>query len=147
MKQETIERIRKFSEDRDWDQFHSPAISLYNDTAAYFLTIANTLESPRYDTVRATNYNDYTTLSYCLRTVRANYSSTFNETKASPYIMPAEGWCDNYFDMGGSTEKGVITANYAEVDIPSKISFGIGGFSETQHDIIVTLNADESFRW
>lgn len=25
MKDETIERIRKFSEDRDWDQFHSPA--------------------------------------------------------------------------------------------------------------------------
>lgn len=25
MKKETIERIRKFSEDRDWDQFHSPS--------------------------------------------------------------------------------------------------------------------------
>ena len=25
MKMETIERIRKFTEDRDWDQFHSPA--------------------------------------------------------------------------------------------------------------------------
>ena len=25
MKQETIERIRKSTEDRDWDQFHSPA--------------------------------------------------------------------------------------------------------------------------
>ena len=25
MKQETIERIRKFTEDRDWDQFHRPA--------------------------------------------------------------------------------------------------------------------------
>lgn len=25
MKQETIQRIRKFTEDRDWDQFHSPA--------------------------------------------------------------------------------------------------------------------------
>ncbi len=25
MKQETIDRIRRFSEDRDWDQFHSPA--------------------------------------------------------------------------------------------------------------------------
>lgn len=24
MKPDTIERIRKFSEDRDWDQFHSP---------------------------------------------------------------------------------------------------------------------------
>ena len=25
MKQETIDRIRKFSDDREWDQFHSPA--------------------------------------------------------------------------------------------------------------------------
>lgn len=25
MKKETLERIRKFSIDRDWDQFHSPA--------------------------------------------------------------------------------------------------------------------------
>lgn len=25
MKQEIIERIRKFTEDRDWDQFHEPA--------------------------------------------------------------------------------------------------------------------------
>lgn len=25
MKQETIERIRKLTEDRDWDQFHEPA--------------------------------------------------------------------------------------------------------------------------
>lgn len=25
MNQETIDRIRKFSEDRDWDQFHGPA--------------------------------------------------------------------------------------------------------------------------
>lgn len=25
MKQETLDRIRKFTEDRNWDQFHSPA--------------------------------------------------------------------------------------------------------------------------
>ncbi len=25
MRQETIDRIRKFTEDRDWDQYHSPA--------------------------------------------------------------------------------------------------------------------------
>ena len=25
MKQETIDRIRKFTENRDWDQFHSPS--------------------------------------------------------------------------------------------------------------------------
>jgi NTP pyrophosphatase (non-canonical NTP hydrolase) len=25
IRQDTVDRIRKFSEDRDWDQFHSPA--------------------------------------------------------------------------------------------------------------------------
>ncbi len=25
MKKDTVDRIRKFTEDRDWDQFHSPA--------------------------------------------------------------------------------------------------------------------------
>ncbi len=25
MRQETIDRVRKFTEDRDWDQFHTPA--------------------------------------------------------------------------------------------------------------------------
>ena len=25
MKEETVNRLRKFTEDRDWDQFHSPA--------------------------------------------------------------------------------------------------------------------------
>jgi len=25
MKQETVDRIRRFTEDRDWDQFHSPS--------------------------------------------------------------------------------------------------------------------------
>lgn len=120
------------------------AHSLYNDTASYFLTFANTLESPRYDTIRTTNYEDYTAIPYCIRTVRANYYSTFNETKASPYILPSEGWCDSYFDMGGSTSKTLITPNYASVGLPSTISFGIGGFSETQHDIVVSLESDAS---
>jgi len=122
-------------------------VSLYNDTAAYFLTIANTLTSPRYDTVRATNYEDFTPLTYCYKTVRADYTSTFNATKSSPYILPSEGWCDSYFDMGSSVEKGVITANYAQDGGESVISFGLGGFSETQHDVVVTLESDESFRF
>ena len=36
MTKETIERIRKFTEDRDWDQFHSPsnlAKSIVNEAA------------------------------------------------------------------------------------------------------------------
>lgn len=125
----------------------NPAYSLYNDTASYFLTIANTLNSPRYDTLRSLNYGAYTPQAYFMRTVRANYTSTFNSTNSSSYILPSEGWCDSYFDMGGNTQKSLITTDYASVDVPSIISFGIGGFSETEHDIVVTLSSDESFRW
>lgn len=40
MKQETIDRIRKFTEDRDWDQFHSPA----NLTKSIVIEAAELLE-------------------------------------------------------------------------------------------------------
>ncbi|MBQ3676610.1 MAG: hypothetical protein II926_04505 [Bacteroidales bacterium] len=125
----------------------NPQYSLYNDTAAYFLTFANTLTSPRYDTARSMNFSQYTPQPYCLRKVRSNYTSTFNATNSSSYILPSEGWTDAFFDMGESVSKGVITTNYAEVGVASEISFGLGGFSQTEHDVIVTLSADESFRW
>lgn len=119
--------------------------SLYNDTASYFLTFANTLVSPRYDTTRTIDYNNYVSISYILRTVRTDFVSTFNTTNISPYILPAEGWCDNYFDMGGTTQKGLITPNYVSVGVPAQVSFGLAGFSETQHDVLVTLSSDETF--
>ena len=31
MKEKTIERIRKFTEERDWDQFHSPVVRAFGD--------------------------------------------------------------------------------------------------------------------
>lgn len=40
MKEKTIERIRKFTEDRDWDQFHSPA----NLTKSIVIEAAELLE-------------------------------------------------------------------------------------------------------
>ncbi|MCQ2605009.1 MAG: C25 family cysteine peptidase [Bacteroidales bacterium] len=122
------------------------AYSLYNDTASYFLTFANTLSSPRYDTTRATNYSSYSPTSYWFRTVRQNYHSTFNATNNSPYILPSEGWTDAYFDMGGNVQKTLATPNYASVGLPAKISYGLGGWSETQHDVIVTLSSDASIR-
>lgn len=125
----------------------NPQHSLYNDTAAYFLTFANTLESPRYDTARAVNYSDYTPQAYCLRTVRSDFASVFNTTTSSSYILPAEGWCDSYFDVGESVQKSLITTNYASVGVPTELSFGLGGFSQTEHDVVMTISADASFRW
>ncbi|MCQ2608373.1 MAG: C25 family cysteine peptidase [Bacteroidales bacterium] len=120
--------------------------SLYSDTASYFLTFANTLESPRYDTTRATNYSSYTPTPYWFRVVRQNYHSTFNSTNNSPYILPSEGWTDAYFDMGGNTQKTLATPNYTSVGLPAKVAYGLAGFSETQHDVMVTLSSDASIR-
>ena len=121
--------------------------SLYNDTASYYLTFANTLESPRYDTTRVTDYNNYVSIPYILRTERADYVSTYNATNTSPYIVPAEGWCDAYFDLGGKAQKDLITPNYVSVGVPSQVSFGFGGFSETRHDVLVTLGSDPTFNF
>lgn len=45
MKQETIDRIRKFSDDRDWDQFHSPS----NLTKSLVIEAAELLECFQWD--------------------------------------------------------------------------------------------------
>lgn len=115
----------------------NPAYSLYNDTASYFLTFANTLQSPRYDTARTTNYDDYTALQYCFKTIRQNFTSTFNSSAHTPYITPNEGWCDNFFDYGVSTTKFFSTPNFAQVGLPYTLDFGFCGFSDTRHDILV----------
>ena len=50
MKQETIDRIRRFTEDRDWEQFHSPA----NLAKSIVIEAAELLECFQWDN---DNYN------------------------------------------------------------------------------------------
>lgn len=50
MKQETIDRIRKFTDDRDWNQFHSPA----NLAKSIVIEAAELLECFQWDN---DNYN------------------------------------------------------------------------------------------
>ena len=50
MKQETLDRIRKFTDDRDWDQFHSPA----NLAKSIVIEAAELLECFQWDN---DNYN------------------------------------------------------------------------------------------
>lgn len=115
----------------------NPDYSLYNDTASYFLTFANTLTSPRYDTTRNTNFSSYTAQSYCLRKVRQNFTAVYNSSAHAPYMYEGEGWCDNFFNMGASTDKTLSTPQYANVGQPYSLRFGFCGFSDTRHDIFV----------
>ena len=51
MKEKTIERIRKFTEDRDRDQFHSPVVRAFGD---YGNTTNEGMQTSR---CRSTNFN------------------------------------------------------------------------------------------
>ncbi len=112
--------------------------SLYNDTASYFLCFSNNTAAERYDTTRNTNFSAYTPLSYCWKTVRGNYTNIYNDADQSPFITGAEGWVDNFFEMGQKpVVKTFSTPNYVNVEKPYTIKFGVSGYSNTQHDLIV----------
>lgn len=115
----------------------NPDYSLYNDTASYFLTFANTLTSPRYDTTRNTTFGSFTAQTYCLRTVRQNITTVYNSSTHAPYMYEGEGWCDNFFNMDGYVDKSLSTSQYASVGQPSTLKFGVCGFSDTRHDLFI----------
>lgn len=119
----------------------NPDYSLYNDTASYFLTFANTLTSPRYDTTRNTNYGSYTPLAFCKRTIRQNYTAVYNSSTHAPYMYQGEGWCDNFFNMGGNSEKILATPQYTSTGGAYSLKFGFCGFSDTRHDVFVETTA------
>ncbi|MDR2963902.1 MAG: C25 family cysteine peptidase [Bacteroidales bacterium] len=119
------------------------AYSLYNDTAAYFLTFPSAEPCLQYNrSTPSTNFSAYTPLTYCLATVRQNYSASYNTTAPAPYILDAEGWCDAAFNMTATSAKTYTLAspNFANVGVPSIIRFGVAGVSETRHDISVGIN-------
>ena len=117
----------------------NPEYSIYNDTASYFLTFANTLESPRYDTARNVNYGSYSPLNYCYKKVRQDFYSIYNDYEKSPYFNDGEGWTDNNFNMGTYTEKTLSTPYYINVGKPYTLKFGLSGYSDTRHDIFVDM--------
>lgn len=115
----------------------NPGYSLYNDTATYFLTFANSLSTYRYDTTRNTNFTGHTPLTYCWKTARTNYTSFYNYAEKAAYFSNGEGWVDDFFDMGQERKKLLSTPNFVNVGLPYTLKFGIAGISQTRHDIIV----------
>ncbi|MFO7868952.1 MAG: C25 family cysteine peptidase, partial [Bacteroidales bacterium] len=116
----------------------NPNYSQYNDTASYFLCFANTISSLRYDTSNAHNFSQYSPISYCLKTSRADFTQEYNYAQNAAYVLDGEGWTDEFFTMGESVTKALSTPNFqAGVNIPYTLKYGVSGQSETQHDLIV----------
>lgn len=119
--------------------------SLYNDTAAYFLTFPTATACEQYSSPQKTDFQNYTALSYCLKTVRQNFNATYKTSESSPYILDGEGWGDAFFDIGTSKSKeySLATPNFVKnTNAPSVMRFGLSGISKTQHDINVGITIE-----
>ena len=103
MKQETIDRIRKFTEDRDWDQFHSPS----NLAKSICIESAELLECFQWDEehydINAVNEELADVLVYCRNMLDkldldedeiVNAKMTQNEAKYP--VEKAKGKADKY---------------------------------------------------
>ncbi|MFA6924701.1 MAG: C25 family cysteine peptidase [Bacteroidales bacterium] len=91
--------------------------SLYNDTAAYYLTWNSSLSNKRDTIVADTNYTGYTLSPYCLKNRRADYVSTMHygptddNNMSDMEFTQAEGWFDSNFLLGSPISKQINTAN------------------------------------
>ncbi|MDR0940905.1 MAG: C25 family cysteine peptidase [Bacteroidales bacterium] len=121
--------------------------SLYNDTAAYFLTFPTITPGEQYNSTENTDFLNYTPLSYCFSTIRRNFNASYNITAQSSHIHDGEGWGDTYFDEKTSPPRRytLATENFStNTGALSTIRFGMAGVSETIHDISVGISTASS---
>jgi len=86
MKQETIDRIRKFTEDRDWDQFHSPS----NLAKSIVIEAAELLECFQWD------------------------NEEFDEQHVKEELADVMVYCQNLLDKLGFDEDEIINMKMAQ---------------------------------
>lgn len=95
----------------------NPNVSLFNDTAAYYLTWNTSTANRRMTPENDVNFSTYTASPYFFRISRQDYASTYykGETNShqvtDPEYTKAEGWFDSDFNKGGSKTKSISTSN------------------------------------
>ncbi|MCF8299373.1 MAG: hypothetical protein K9J13_17625, partial [Saprospiraceae bacterium] len=95
----------------------NPNYSLFNDTAAYYLTWNNSTANRRMTPENDVNFSAYTAQPYFYKISRQDYTSTYfkGETNShqvtDPQYTKAEGWFDAAFSKGTSKSKSISTSN------------------------------------
>lgn len=104
----------------------NPHYSLFNDTIHYFITINNSFDNERIETISENNYDDYTAQSYCRTTSIMSLTNEYLIGRQDlngvslPWYEEAEGWFDNRFSIGQQRDHDVPTPNaYQSGDAPS----------------------------
>jgi len=119
----------------------NPYKSSVNDTSNYFLCIANSLNTLRYDTVnttKSTNFSGKLIQAFFNETAFVSIDAVYYGGETSPYYTSGQGWADTEFSMGGSKTYPVSTPYfYAGVNKPYIISYSVACKSSEEHDLVV----------
>src|SRR5574344_1406433 len=123
----------------------NPYYSLYNDTAAYYLTWSDKLTGLRYAMVTDQNYSLYNTLPYFKTEKVAYFAANYTEGElyslnmASTLYNSCEGWVDRSFGQGYGVNKTIQTPNPYTGGPQAEISIGVCGLSSPKHHLNVNF--------
>ncbi len=126
----------------------NPYQSLFNDTAAYFLSYnLSSITNKRMIVENDQNFGSYTTVPYLrvkdTRVSDAEYNIAFrdgNKIADNSYMM-GEGWCFGKMSYGGLNS---FTFNATKLNVglnPPQLSFDLMGANALSHPYTVTANA------
>lgn len=112
----------------------NPYLSLYNDTAWYFLTWNTLLKNKRYVSVSSSSIGE--NVSFCVDVYQKNYINRYNYPVSSPEFGPAEGYTSNYFNKGQSFTEPVTLAGYTSLPgITTKCHYSLATVSSYMHSL------------
>lgn len=139
------QRNRGDNEDEFYDSPSSkinPDVSLYNDTAAYFLTWNNLSINRRMTVVSDNNYSNYLEYApkYCIKHVRTNFTGRYNRGCSRNFITEGEGWVDASNVTSASLTKTISTPKVYTAGPNAEFEFAITGISSTSETTSYVLH-------
>ncbi|MBQ2575205.1 MAG: hypothetical protein II575_13395, partial [Bacteroidales bacterium] len=109
----------------------NPDISLYNDTATYFLTWNYSNGNRRMSVSNETDFDSHIAnrQDYCIRHKRANYAGKYYAGNTRSYITQSEGWMDATELNQAGLSKTIATAGVYTSGPDTEIEIAVGGIN------------------
>ena len=128
----------------------NPEVSMYNDTAAYFLTwnyhTGNRRMTESSDTDFDTHYPNRQ--EYCIRHKRANYTGKYYAGDTRSLFTQSEGWMDATTITQSGISKTIATAGVFSSGPDTEIEIAVGGINASNssyynalHQLTVTMQS------
>lgn len=128
----------------------NPDVSMYNDTAAYFLTWNFMSGNRRMAVVSETDFDSHydNRQAYCFREKRTNYTGKYYASNTRSYFTESEGWMDATTLSTGGLNKSVATAGAYTSGPDTRVEIAVGGihtssqsfFNQPHHLTVTTQN-------